>query len=65
MITPEITETLEKEADAVLDDAMSRAEKAGVNYDPTTRKGDPHDEIAAYVADHDIDLVYSSTALSN
>ncbi|WP_265112264.1 universal stress protein [Halosolutus halophilus] len=57
MIAPEITETLEEEADTVLDDAVNRAEEAGVTYNRTIREGDPHDEIATYVADYDIDLI--------
>ncbi len=57
MIAPEVTETLEEEAESVLDDAEGRAEGAGVTCDRTIREGDPHEVIAEYVAEHDIDLV--------
>lgn len=57
MIAPEITETLEEKAEAALDDATNRAEKTDIDYDRTTREGVPHDVIAAYVANHDIDLI--------
>lgn len=56
-IAPQLTETLEEEAESALDDATNRAEESGVNYDRTTREGNPHEVIEAYVAEHDIDLV--------
>ncbi|SEQ24204.1 universal stress protein [Natrinema salaciae] len=57
MIAPQVTETLEEEAESALDDAERRAEATGVNYERRTREGDPHEAIAVYVAEHDIDLV--------
>ncbi|WP_226007863.1 universal stress protein [Natrinema salinisoli] len=56
-IAPQLTETLEDEAESALDDAASRAEETGIAYDQVTREGDPHEVIAAYSADHEIDLV--------
>lgn len=56
-IAPQLMETLKEEGEAALDDAANRAEEAGVNYDRTTREGNPHEVIEAYVAEHDIDLI--------
>jgi nucleotide-binding universal stress UspA family protein len=56
-LAPELTQTLEDEAESVLDDAASRAEDAGVTHDRTTLEGVPHDVIAEYVVEHDVDLV--------
>jgi len=57
MVAPQITETLEEEAESALDDAERRAEDAGVTYDRTIREGDPHEVIAEYAIEHDVDLV--------
>ncbi|MFC6716560.1 universal stress protein [Natrialbaceae archaeon GCM10025810] len=56
-IAPQVTETLEEQADEVLDDAANRAEEVGVDYERPAREGDPHDVIAAYVDENDVDLV--------
>lgn len=56
-IAPQLTETLEKEADSAIDDAVNRTEEAGVPYDWTTREGDSHEVIAEYSVEHDIDLI--------
>jgi len=57
MIAPQVTETLEAEAESALDDAERRAENAGVTHDRTIREGDPHEVIAAYCDDADVNLV--------
>ncbi|GAB3663387.1 universal stress protein [Halopiger thermotolerans] len=57
MVAPQLTETLEEQAESALDDAESRAEAAGVDYERLTREGDPHEVIEAYSAEHDVDLV--------
>jgi len=56
-IADELTSTLESEADDALDDAGSRAEEAGVDYERTTVEGVPHEAIVAQAADRDADLV--------
>lgn len=56
-IAPQLTETLEEEADSALDDAVKRAEEGGVDYDRTIREGEPHEVIAEYSVEHDIDLI--------
>ncbi|WP_226041600.1 universal stress protein [Natrinema sp. DC36] len=56
-IASQLTEMLEEEAESALDDAVSRAEAASVDYEQTTREGDPHEVIEKYSAEHDIDLV--------
>ncbi|MDF9746697.1 universal stress protein [Natrinema salsiterrestre] len=56
-IAPQLTETLEDEAESALDDAVSRAETVGVNCERLTREGDPREVIVEHVADHDVDLV--------
>lgn len=57
MIAPQVTETLEEEAESALGDAERRAEDAGVTSNRTIREGDPHEVIAAYCDDTDADLV--------
>nr|WP_309138781.1 universal stress protein [Haloterrigena gelatinilytica] len=42
-IAPQLTETLEEEAESALDDAANRAEEAGISYDRNTREGSPHE----------------------
>lgn len=56
-IAPQLTETLEEEADSALDNAVNRAEEMGVSYNRTTREGDPYEVITEYSAEHDIDLI--------
>ncbi|WP_254523615.1 universal stress protein [Natrinema caseinilyticum] len=56
-IAPQLTETLEEKAESALDEAANRAERADVNYDRTTLEGDPHEVIAEYSTEYDIDLV--------
>jgi len=56
-IAPQLTETLEDEAESALEEAANRAEAADVSYERLTREGDPHEVIAAYCDDEDVDLV--------
>ncbi|WP_339103673.1 universal stress protein [Haloterrigena salinisoli] len=56
-IAPQLTETLEDQAESALDEAASRAERAGVSHERLTREGDPHETIATYSAENGIDLV--------
>lgn len=56
-IAPELTETLEQEADDVLDAATVKAEETGVTYERTVLEGAPHEGIAEYSTDHTIDLI--------
>ncbi|WP_455448282.1 universal stress protein [Natrinema thermotolerans] len=56
-IAPQLTETLEEAAESALDEAASRAETAGVNYERLTREGDPHEVIEAYCDERDVGLV--------
>ncbi|WP_254530313.1 universal stress protein [Natrinema gelatinilyticum] len=56
-IAPQLTESLEAQAESALDEAANRADRAGVNYDRTTLEGDPHEVIAEYSTGHDIDLI--------
>ncbi|ELZ16723.1 UspA domain-containing protein [Haloterrigena salina JCM 13891] len=56
-IAPQLTETLEDEAESALDEATSRAERAGVSHERVTREGDPHEVIAEYTAENGIDIV--------
>ncbi|PGF18068.1 universal stress protein UspA [Natrinema sp. CBA1119] len=56
-IASQLTETLEEKAESALDDAVSRAEAAGVDYEKTTREGDPHEVIEEYSTEHDVDLI--------
>jgi len=56
-IADDLTATLETVATDALEAATARAEAAGVAHERTIFEGFPHETIAAYVADHDIDLV--------
>jgi nucleotide-binding universal stress UspA family protein len=56
-VAGELTETLEGMAEEALDAAESRAEDAGVACERTVLEGIPHDAIAGYCDEHDIDLV--------
>jgi len=46
-----------KMATAALNPATTRAEDAGVPYERTTLEGFPHEAIAEYSAEHDVDLI--------
>ncbi|WP_306061160.1 universal stress protein [Natronococcus wangiae] len=56
-IAPELTQTLEQEADEILDAATTKAEEADVTYEQTVLEGTPHEAIAEYSTDHTIDLI--------
>ncbi|WP_226040346.1 universal stress protein [Natrinema sp. DC36] len=56
-IAPQLTETLEKEAESALNDAVNRADEAGVQYDRTIREGDPHEVIVENSVEHNINLI--------
>lgn len=56
-VAPDLTETLEQEAEAVLDAATAEAEEADVTYDRVVLEGVPHEVIAEYSTDNAIDLV--------
>lgn len=56
-IADDLTETLEAEADEALDDAASRAERAGVEYERTILEGIPHEAIADRARECGADLV--------
>lgn len=56
-VAPELTETLEREATDVLDEAGARAEAAAVASERAVLEGVPHEAIAEYCTDHPIDLV--------
>lgn len=56
-VAPELTETLEQEADDVLDAAAAQAEEAGVTYERTVLEGTPHEAIVEYSTDRAMDLI--------
>ena len=56
-IADELTETLEQEADEALDWATTQANEAGVDYERVLLEGDPHESIAEYSTEHDVDLI--------
>ncbi|MFD1564923.1 universal stress protein [Haloarchaeobius amylolyticus] len=56
-IAPQLTETLEEEADSALEEAANRAELADMSYERLTREGEPYEVIAAYCDDETVDLV--------
>ena len=56
-LAPQLTRTLEDEAESALDDATARAERAGVAHERLTREGVPHEVIAAVSAEIGSDLV--------
>ncbi|WP_436348783.1 universal stress protein [Natronorubrum sp. FCH18a] len=56
-IAPEITKTLEQEANDVLDAAEAQAEEAGVTCERTVLEGTPHEAITEYSVDYTIDLI--------
>lgn len=56
-IADELTNTLESMANDALESATTRAEEAGATYDETILEGVPHDAIAEYSTDHNINLI--------
>lgn len=56
-IAEELTETLEQEADEALDEATAQANEAGVNNERVLLEGVPHESIAEYSTEHDVDLI--------
>ncbi|OAQ53914.1 UspA domain-containing protein [Natrinema mahii] len=56
-LAPELTKTLEGEAESALDAAAERAESAGIAYDRLIREGIPHEAIATETAEVGADLV--------
>lgn len=56
-VADELATTLESEAEDALDEACSRAENAGVDYERDTVEGIPHEAIVEYAAERDVDLV--------
>ncbi|ELY69344.1 universal stress protein [Natrinema versiforme] len=56
-LAPELTKTLEDEAESALDDATARAERADVPRERVTREGVPHEVIATESAEIGADLV--------
>lgn len=56
-----IEETLETTADRAVEDVRERGEAADLAVRTAVRRGTPHEEILAYAADHDIDLIVMGT----
>lgn len=56
-IADELTKSLESMANDALESATTRAEEAGVTYDETILEGVPHEAIAEYSTEHDINLI--------
>ncbi|KTG08953.1 universal stress protein UspA [Haloprofundus marisrubri] len=56
-IAQQVSETLEQQADDALDDAVSRAEDAGVDYERVILEGNPDTAIVDYAEDNAVDLV--------
>lgn len=56
-IAEELTDTLEGEAEDALDSAEEQADKAAVPFERTVLEGVPHEAIAEYSADHDVDFI--------
>jgi nucleotide-binding universal stress UspA family protein len=61
-IADDLTETFEEVADDALSAAEARADEAGVPADRTILEGVPHEAIAEYAADHDVDLIVLGTS---
>lgn len=57
MITKELTETLKQDAEDALDAAVTQATEADVTYERVVLEGVPHEVIAQYSTEHDIDLI--------
>jgi nucleotide-binding universal stress UspA family protein len=56
-IADELTATLETMATDALDAATAHADSVGVPYERTIREGFPHETIAEYSAEHEVDLI--------
>lgn len=56
-IAGELTETLEREADEALDEATARADEESVDHERVILEGVPHESIAEYSAERDVDLI--------
>lgn len=56
-IADDLTKTLETMANDALETATTRAEEVGVAYEQTILEGIPHEAIAEYSTEHDIDLI--------
>ncbi|AUV82998.1 universal stress protein [Salinigranum rubrum] len=56
-IADDLTETLDTMASDALDAAEALADGAGVPYEREVLEGYPHDAIAEYAADNEVDLV--------
>ncbi len=56
-VADDLAETFEEVAGDALDAAEARAEEVDVPHDRTVLEGVPHEAIAEYAADHDVDLV--------
>lgn len=56
-IAPELTETLEQEADEILETASTKADDSDVASEQVVREGVPHEVIAEYSTDNGIDLI--------
>jgi nucleotide-binding universal stress UspA family protein len=56
-VADELTKSLQKMASDALDAATARADDAGVPYERTIDEGFPHEAIAEYSAEHDVDLI--------
>lgn len=54
---PNLTTTLEQEANEILDTATTKADNANVPYERTVLEGLPHEAITEYSADNGIDLI--------
>lgn len=52
-----IDEALEREGERALENLEDRASSEGLDVTTTARKGSPHEEIGAYAAENDIDLI--------
>lgn len=56
-VAPDLTATLEQEADEVLDKATAKADGVGVAYNRVVIEGVPHEAISEYSTDNAIDLI--------
>ncbi|WP_224448597.1 universal stress protein [Haloprofundus salilacus] len=56
-IAQELSDTLERQAEEALDDAVARAENVGVNHERVILEGTPDTAIVDYAEEHAVDLV--------
>ena len=56
-IADDLTETLSQEAEQALDEAISQAAETGIAYEREILEGEPHNAIAHYSTDNDVDLI--------